>query len=283
MPTVNVGDAELYYEVSGRGPPLFLVPGLGGVGAYWRPQLAEFGKHFTVIVHDHRGTGRSTRSRIDYSVDQMTDDLVALMDHLDIEAADIVGHSTGGAIGQTLALVAPERVRRLVLFSSWTRSDEFMRRVFETRKTLLRTAGAEAYVQATAFFLYPDWWINDNAALLAKADAAAVADFPSIDIAVSRCDAVLDFDREAELGRIRAPTLVFCAKDDFLTPYYFSERLAALIPGAELRTIPRGGHACSQTMPEAFNAAILSFLRAGSESLKAADTQTTVSLAGGPA
>jgi pimeloyl-ACP methyl ester carboxylesterase len=57
----------------------------------------------TVVIHDHRGTGQSSRSHIHYTVDQMTDDLLVVMDHLKIEKAHLVGHSTGGAIGQTLA------------------------------------------------------------------------------------------------------------------------------------------------------------------------------------
>jgi aminoacrylate hydrolase len=56
-----------------------------------------------VVIHDHRGTGESSRSRIRYSVDQMTDDLLAVMDDLRIVKAHLVGHSTGGAIGQTMA------------------------------------------------------------------------------------------------------------------------------------------------------------------------------------
>ena len=66
--------AELYYETHGSGPPLMLVAGLGGDGRFWESQLPELSQKFTVIVHDHRGTARSTLSRIDYSVAQMADD-----------------------------------------------------------------------------------------------------------------------------------------------------------------------------------------------------------------
>src|SRR5262249_15182171 len=72
MPHVKLRDgAELYYEKHGNGPPLFLVPGLGGDGRWWGENVAKLASHFTVVVHDHRGTGRSTLSRIAYSVAQM--------------------------------------------------------------------------------------------------------------------------------------------------------------------------------------------------------------------
>src|SRR5450631_1961268 len=67
-------DAELYYETHGSGPPLFLVPGLGGDGRFWGDHVAALAQEFTVVVHDHRGTARSTLSKITYSVEQMADD-----------------------------------------------------------------------------------------------------------------------------------------------------------------------------------------------------------------
>jgi aminoacrylate hydrolase len=76
----------------------------------------------------------------------------------------------------------------------------------------------------------------------------------------SRCQAVIDFDRLAELGRIHAPTLVICAKDDFLTPSYLSEEMARSIPGAKLVLLEQGAHAASQTAPEPFDRAVLEFL-----------------------
>jgi len=157
MPKANIGDAEIYYESHGNGDPLLLVSGLGGVAAYWKPNLPALAAKYRVIVHDHRGIGQSSRSMIKYSVDQMTDDVLRLMDQLKIERAHLVGHSTGGAIGQTLAIKAPQRLKSMVLFSTWTKSDPFFRRIFEARKTLLLKGGAEAYSRAASFFLYPDW------------------------------------------------------------------------------------------------------------------------------
>lgn len=260
MPKAAVDGIEIYYETFGKGPPLLLVPGLGGVGNYWAPQIAAFSRLFTVIVHDHRGTGQSTRSEISYSVEQMTRDLLGLMNALEIDKAHLVGHSTGGAIGQTIAIEHPDRIDKLVLYSTWTKCDPFMRRIFEIRKTLLLNSGIEAYIKATPVFLFPDWWINQNADAFEKADRDLITAFPSAKIAASRCDAVMNFDRVNLLAEIQACPLVLCAADDFLTPAYFSRELAEKIPGAELKILPRGGHCVSQTQPENFNEAVLSFL-----------------------
>jgi aminoacrylate hydrolase len=81
-----------------------------------------------------------------------------------------------------------------------------------------------------------------------------------MEVVASRIDAIVAFDRTADLPRIKTPTLVLCAKDDLVTPAYFSEELAQKIPGAQLVVLPKGGHCCSETMAEQFNAAVLGFL-----------------------
>ena len=260
MPKARVADVEIHYETHGRGIPILLVPGLGGVGSYWNPNIPAFARNHHVVVHDHRGTGQSSRSLIRYSVDQMTTDLLGVMDHLGIEKAHLVGHSTGGAIGQTLAALHPERLISLVIYASWTKADPFFRRVFEARRTLLTEAGAAAYVRSTPVFLYPDWWINENIAILEEREKVVISNFPAAEIVASRIDAIVGFDRTATLGTIKLPTLVICAKDDILTPPYFSRELARVIPAAELIELDRGGHCASETNTRAFDDAVLGFI-----------------------
>ena len=260
MPKIKVGNVNLYYEIHGEGDPVLLVPGLGGAGSYWQPQIEPFAERYRVILHDHRGTGQSDKPVMEYSVEQMTDDVLGLMNALGIERAHLVGHSTGGAIGQIVAIEHPERLRTLVMANSWTKADPFFLRCFEVRSELLRKSGPAAYQHAAPLFLYPSWWIRDNAERLAQVEEDSLPAFPPAEIVLSRIDAILAFDRTGQLSKIQAPTLVVCADDDNLTPVYYSEELAAAIPGAELAILDRGGHACSQTVPEEFNERVLAFL-----------------------
>ena len=172
MPRASIGDAEIYYEESGQGEPLLLVPGLSGVGSFWAPQVADFKRDFRVVIHDHRGTGQSTHSRITYSVEQMAADVLKLMDTLGIEAAHFVGHSTGGAIGQILAIEHPRRLKSLVLSATWAGPDPYFRRVFESRKDVLQALGLEAYLKASALMLMPPAWISANDRALGWARSA---------------------------------------------------------------------------------------------------------------
>lgn len=261
MPHLTLADGELlHYDVTGDGPPLLLVSGLNGVGSFWAPHLDALGQRFTVVSHDHRGTGDSSPSRIDYSIEQMAEDVIQLMDHLSLDRADLIGHSTGGAIGQTIALDRPERLNRLVLCGTWTVADAYFRRLFAVRSAILKTMGAEAYVRSNALFMNPPDWLRDHASDVEKQEAQAIERFPEPEIMLSRIAAILRFDRSATLGQITAPTLVVGAEDDLVAPSYYSEDLGRLIPGAKTVMLPRGGHFFPVTEADAFRRHILNFL-----------------------
>jgi len=262
MPKISIGDAELYHEDTGKGDPLLLVPGLGGVGAFWAPQVADFARDFRVVTHDHRGCGQSTHSKIRYSVEQMAEDVVRLMDRLGIESAHYVGHSTGGAIGQILAIEHPTRLRTLVLSATWAGPDPFFRRLFEARRETLMTAGVEAYLRSSILMLAPPAWVSANDALLAQQHKAAAAASAPVEVVASRIDAIVRHDRRAQLGQIRVPALVIVAADDMVTPKFYSDELAGKIPGAKYVVLEGGGHFVPTVTPAPYNSAVGGFLRA---------------------
>jgi aminoacrylate hydrolase len=260
MPRVDIGTGALHYERRGDGFPLLLVSGLGGLATYWSPQMASLADRFDVIAYDHRGIGRSDRTPPPYSVDGMAADAIGLLDALGIRRAHVVGHSTGGAIAQILALEHPDRLGAIVIAGSWTAADAYFRRLFAMRKDVLLRLGPAAYVAGSALFLYPPYWIAEHDARLRDVEASNLADFSDPAIVAGRIDAICAFDRRADLGRIRTPTLVVGAEDDTITPAYFSRELARLIPGAELVMLQHGGHCFSQTEPARFDEAVTSFL-----------------------
>jgi aminoacrylate hydrolase len=123
MPRVVIGEGALYYERQGVGFPVMLISGLSGFASFWADLVPSFAKSFDVVTHDHRGIGQSDLTRSGFTVDRMAADVIGLMDALDIERAHIVGHSTGGAIAQTLAIEHPKRIASIVLSASWTKPD----------------------------------------------------------------------------------------------------------------------------------------------------------------
>jgi aminoacrylate hydrolase len=261
VPTTSIGDAELFYEETGDGPPLMLVPGLGGQGSFWISQVPVFSRDFRTVVHDHRGTGRSTHARLTYSIEQMADDALRLMDALKIDSAHFVGHSTGGAIGQAIALDHPERLRSLVLSATWAGPDPYFRRLFESRRQTLIDSGIEAYLRASSLMQMTPWWVSRNDDFLTDLHRVTAASAAPVEILVSRIDAILRHDRRRRLLEIRVPTLVIVAQDDMITPRFYSDELASRIPGAKLVVLETGGHYAPAINSEPYNAAVGSFLR----------------------
>lgn len=259
MPYLHLSDCDLWWEETGEGPPLMLAAGLGGVGSYWNPNIPALAAKYRVIRHDQRGTGKSSRVPV-ASVEQMAADAAALMDHLGLRDASWLGHSTGGAIGVAVALDFPHRIGRLIINSSTSCGDVYRRKLFSIRRLLHSRVGPEAYAVFTSILLYPSWWINQNADLLDGEEARAASTLSAPEVQESRLDAILAFDRRNELNRLQIPTFVICANDDILTPSYFSKELASLIPNAKLQLLETGGHACSRTMIDKFNGAVLDFL-----------------------
>lgn len=263
MPTVKTSSVELYYEAYGAGTPVIFMAGYGGVGAYWKPQVEAFSRHFRPILLDHRGHGKSTHdTSIRYSIDQMADDVVAVMDGLGIKKAHYVGHSLGGVIGQNLGVRYADRFYDLVIFASFARFDPWIARCIELRRTLLKAAGPRAFVRATPIFLYPHWWFNGNTDALAALEEATMSEFPPEYVVESRSEAVAKFDMRAELKRISLPTLLLGVRDDFLTPPHCTEEIARYLPHAKVVWLERGGHAGSQTSAAEFNKIVVEFLKA---------------------
>ena len=283
MSILPLPGCDLYYEDHGNGPPskpalmpplmpplmpalmpplmppLMMVAGLGGVATWWADTLAAFVPHFRIILHDQRGTGRSSRVPV-HSIAQLADDARALMDHLGIAETRWLGHSTGGAIGVDLALDHPGRISHLVVNSSTTHGTPYRRRIFDIRRQLQRDAGPAAYAAFTTLLLYPPWYVDANTDRLAAEEQRSAAGLGPPEVQASRLDAILAWDRRAELDRLTPKTLILCAEDDILTPMHFSLDFAARIPGARLLRLPTGGHAVSRTRPDLFDPPVLDFL-----------------------
>jgi aminoacrylate hydrolase len=253
----------LYFEEHGppNGEPLILSPGLGGSGAYWAPNLPALAERYRVILYDHRGTGRSDRALpSNLLVEDMADDVLALMDGLGLERAHFAGHAAGGMIGLALALQAPERVASLAVVNGWAALDSHTARCFEARLALLRDSGPRAFIRAQPIFLYPAIWISEHREALDRDAEAQLAHFPGDAAVETRIAALQSFHVEDLLGDLPVPLLALAAKDDMLVPYTCSIALAGGCPSASLELMDWGGHACNVTDPDPFNAILRAWL-----------------------
>lgn len=260
--------AGLHYERRGprAGTPLILSSGLGGSATYWQPNIAALAERHDVIAYDHRGTGRSSRDVAGVlTIEAMGDDIAALMDALEIERATVIGHAIGGMAGLALALAHPERVERLVVVNGWAALDPYTARCFDTRLTLLRSAGARAYLRAQPIFLYPPQWISDHDAAMEGEVEAQLATMPAPDMIERRIAAARRFNVADRLRALSVPTLLVASDDDALVPPGCSERLKSAVGNrdgdrVQLARMAHGGHACTVTRAEHFNLWLLDWL-----------------------
>ncbi len=250
MAKVNLGWGALHVEDSGAGAPLLLISGLNGLAQPWRGITPEMARSFRVIAHDHRGLGASDKWDGAYSVDQIAEDVLGLMDALGLERAHIVGHSLGGAVAQAIAADHPDRVAGLILYASWAGPDPYFTRVMTMRREMLLAMGVEEFIRTGPIGIYPPRWIVEQDAAFAAALPASVAAFPGVAVMLRRMQACLDHNRRASLGKIIAPTLVLGMRDDMSTPAFCSEELAAAIPDAQLTLLPYGGHNAHLVVPD---------------------------------
>ncbi|MDB5691721.1 MAG: pyrimidine utilization protein [Alphaproteobacteria bacterium] len=256
--------AGLYFEEHGPAgaPPLILSAGLGGSGAYWTPNLAALARRHRVILYDHRGTGRSDRALPrNLTVEDMADDVLALIDGLGLKRAHFIGHAAGAAIGLTLALRAPERLASLVAVNGWSRLDPHFARCFEARLALLRDGGPRAYLRAQPLFLFPATWISEHTPELDRELESQLAHFPGAEAMEARIAALQAFDIDDRLGEIGIPVLAVAAKDDMLVPWTCSPAYADRLARGAVALMDWGGHACNVTDPATFNRLVLEFLR----------------------
>ncbi len=261
MSFVSVGDAEIYTKTVGSGPDLLLVAGLGGRHEFFANQMDELAKHFRVTVHDHRGVGKSTPDKLVVGAEHMADDLIMLMDALKIENAHLLGHSTGGAIGQHIALKAPERVNKLVLSSSWAGPNAYFQQLFATRREVLINCGPTAYITMGSYLATPAWHLQEQIKSPRSFLADRVAAFPGLEVELSRLAAVVSHDLRSQVHRIDHETLAIGAKDDQITPFGFTQELGDKLPNASVVMLPYGGHFAPMVQSDEYNQHIVNFLQ----------------------
>jgi pimeloyl-ACP methyl ester carboxylesterase len=265
MPVARSGDTELYWESTGAGAPVLLVMGLGMNATGWWRTVPVLAGSFRVLAFDNRGVGRSGRPPGPYSVAQMADDAVAVLDAAGEASAHVYGISLGGMIAQELVLRHPQRVRSLVLGCTTPGGPRAVPAAPETLAFFERRGGmpAEEAVWASVPYNYGPETRRDHGERIAQ-DIAQRLRFP-IEPEPYRAQlaAALGHDAHDRLGDIRAPTLVIHGTEDVMVLPANGRLLAEAIPGAELLDGPGAGHLYFTDAPE-LDDSVAAFLSAPS-------------------
>jgi 3-oxoadipate enol-lactonase len=231
--------------------PVVLFSGsLGSDVTMWDDQAALAGR-YRVLRIDHRGHGGSPVPDGPYSIDEMADDVLALLDRLGLERVAYCGLSLGGMVGLALAIRAPERIERLVL--ACTSAHVPPAEMWLDRAASVRAEGMAAIAPATL-----GRWLTPPATQRDRLERMLLAVPP--EGYAGACEAIAAHDLRDRVGAIRAPTLAIAATEDPATPPAHLEALRDAIPGARLEVLSGTAHLANVDSPEAFNAALERFL-----------------------
>lgn len=249
---------DVHALVSGRAdaPVVVLSNSLGSTHRMWDAQLADLEQHFRVVRYDTRGHGDSPVPDGPYSIDDLADDLVALLDRLGVPSARLVGLSLGGMTVMRTAIRHPERVDRMALLC--TAAQLPPADAWTERAATVREQGSQAVAGAVV-----QRWFTP-AYLESRPDARAhyeqmIASTPAEGYA-GCCEAIAKLDVREELCTITAPTLVIAGEDDPATPPAKLEQIAAAIPTARLLVVPHSAHLANAEQPGVITPALIDHL-----------------------
>jgi pimeloyl-ACP methyl ester carboxylesterase len=237
-----VDDFKLHWATYGdvKAPPVVLLHGGFGSADDFANQVPALAPHFRVIVVDSRGHGRSTRSQHGVSYHLMAEDVIALLDHLKVKQAALVGWSDGGIVALDLAIHHADRVSRVAVTG-----------------TNYNRAGTKPAGKGTPFDAYYARCVTEYKRL--APDPGELAAFRKDLRAMWKREPAY---RDDEMKAITAPLLVVHAEHDEIIKRAHVEAIAKLVPHATLVVLPGVSHFVMWQDPEAFNRTILDFLRA---------------------
>ena len=235
---LELPDGKVWHDERGDGPPVVLIHGGAVDGRFFEHNVPALADAFRVITIDLWGHGRSPDRDGPFSIASFSDDVAAVIERVAGGRAHVLGHSIGAVVALDLAMRHPDRVDRLIVASGGFDSSEEQIPDIDAA-----VAGTVQFLGSTYGEVSPDG--EAHFAVVTRKDFELSAREPRW--------------TEADLGRIRARTLVLSADDD-LTPLDHTIRMYLAIPDSELAVVPGTSHFFLQEKAEASNAIIRSFL-----------------------
>jgi pimeloyl-ACP methyl ester carboxylesterase len=246
MATVKANGITIYYEVTGDGPPLTMIMGLGCSSRQWKWMVPLLAESFKVITFDNRGVGRTDKPDMEYTTGLFADDIAALLKTLGIDKTHIFGISVGGMIAQKYALNYPEMVDRLVLgctmpnFFHLPPATEDSQRMQESQ-----LLSPDQSVDVMMHLFLSEKFFAENPGLTAQLKEVMLTEKleQGENALLLQLAAGMNHDTLEQVKQITAPTLVITGDSDPMAPVKNSRFLAKQIPNSKLVELPGVRHA----------------------------------------
>ncbi len=259
MPTFQSNDAVINYQTFGDAskPALVFSNSLGTNYGMWQKQFNAFKENFFVICYDTRGHGSSSAPQGPYTLEQLGQDVVNLLDHLNVAKASFCGISMGGLTGQWLAINKPERFNHVIVCNTAAKIGQ--EAAWLDRAKLVREQGLQPIASTAASRWFTDPFIQSQAAVVENLSNDLAAG--SAEGYASCCEALAKADVREQLKDITVPVLVIAGKQDPVTTVADGQFMVDRIPNAKLFEID-ASHISNVEKPEDFNQAVNAFISA---------------------
>lgn len=259
MPTFTSNDAQINYQTFGDAnkPALVFSNSLGTKYSMWQPQIEHFQQDHYVICYDTRGHGGSEAPQGPYSLEQLGQDVVNLLDHLDIAKAAFCGISMGGLTGQWLAIHKPERFSHVIVCNTAAKVGQ--EQAWQDRAALVREHGLAPIAATAASRWFTDPFIQSNPAVVAELSNDLGVGSP--EGYANCCEALAKADVREQLSSIQISVLIIAGQQDPVTTVAEGQFMQQRIENSRLFEI-NASHISNIEQPEAFNQAVQTFLAA---------------------
>ena len=240
--------------------PVVFIHGFPFSHEMWKPQLDVVGKMYRVIAYDLRGHGASYVGEGQYTIEGHVDDLIALLDHLQVRKAVVVGLSMGGYIALRAIERNPERFRAVALCDTRSEADSNEGKLKRFASIVaVKKNGSAAFADgfAKAVFAPETFQKNPEAVQTIR---SIISRTPELSIAGTQLALASRTDTTASLSKIRMPTLILVGEHDATTPPSVSLAMHERIPGSELHIVPHAAHVSNMENADFFNEKLLGFL-----------------------
>lgn len=257
MPKFTSNDAEINYQTFGdaSNPAIVFSNSLGTKYSMWQVQIEHFQKDHFVICYDTRGHGQSSAPQGPYTIDQLGQDVVNLLDHLNIQKTDFCGISMGGLTGQWLAIHKPEYFNHVIVCNTAAKIGQ--EQAWNDRAKLVREQGLQPIAATAASRWFTERFIQSLAAVVESLSNDLAAG--SAEGYASCCEALAKADLREELKNISVPVLVIAGQQDPVTTIADGQFMVDRIPDSQLAEI-NASHISNIEQPEAFNDILKTFL-----------------------
>jgi 3-oxoadipate enol-lactonase len=262
MAQMTIRGATIDYDDQGQGAALVLIHGSPFNRSMWQPQVNILTSSYRVITFDLRGYGRSTASLSDKTfLSDFANDIAGLMDALKVSSAGVMGLSMGGQIALEFYRLYPERVTALILADTFAQLDtpENKQNRYRTADRLMQE-GMQGYADDNLSKMICPQTIAEKPDV-AKHVMDMMLTTPPVGAAAALRGRAERQDYTDLLGQIAAPTLIVVGDQDVFTPVADAQYMHARTPQSELVVITEAGHMPNLEQPDAFNQALLSFLK----------------------